>query len=71
MRVTNYIDDEAFGYVKRVIVTPTVYPRLVEFLQIDIQNTGEITLRQHRLSVLAMLCFNWLSFRQPGIRQRK
>ncbi|EKX37989.1 hypothetical protein GUITHDRAFT_158534 [Guillardia theta CCMP2712] len=24
-------DDEAFGYLKRVIVTPAVYPRLVEF----------------------------------------
>ncbi|XP_022772023.1 uncharacterized protein LOC111314678 [Durio zibethinus] len=32
-------DDEAFGYLKRVIVTPTVYPRLVEFLHFDIQST--------------------------------
>ncbi|KAI9099666.1 hypothetical protein K1719_024671 [Acacia pycnantha] len=30
-------DDEAFGYLKRVIVTPAVYPRLVEFLHFDIR----------------------------------
>nr|TKR98960.1 hypothetical protein D5086_0000197890 [Populus alba] len=42
------INDEAFGYLKRVIVTPAVYPRLVEFLHFDIQSTGaEITLREH------------------------
>ncbi|XP_070055649.1 uncharacterized protein [Nicotiana tomentosiformis] len=34
-------DDEAFGYLKRVIVTPVVYPRLVEFLHFDIQSTGQ------------------------------
>ncbi|KAL7458296.1 hypothetical protein ACHAWC_010979 [Mediolabrus comicus] len=34
-------DDEAFGYLKRVIVTPAVYPRLVEFLHFDIQSTGQ------------------------------
>jgi len=39
MRVTK--DDEAFGYLKRVIVTPAVYPRLVEFLHFDIQSTGQ------------------------------
>ncbi|KEH17031.1 hypothetical protein MTR_0052s0170 [Medicago truncatula] len=33
--------DEAFGYLKRVIVTPAVYPRLVEFLHFDIQSTGQ------------------------------
>nr|QXI72951.1 hypothetical protein Solyc00g068970.2 [Solanum lycopersicum] len=32
-------DYEAFGYLKRVIVTPAVYPRLVEFLHFDIQST--------------------------------
>ncbi|KAL6129215.1 hypothetical protein ACLB2K_072568 [Fragaria x ananassa] len=32
-------DDEAFGYLKRVIVTPAVYQRLVEFLHFDIQST--------------------------------
>ncbi len=31
----------AFGYLKRVIVTPAVYPRLVEFLHFDIQSTGQ------------------------------
>jgi hypothetical protein len=35
------VDDEAFGYLKRVIVTPAVYPRLVEFLHFDIQSTGQ------------------------------
>ncbi|XP_015159007.1 uncharacterized protein [Solanum tuberosum] len=29
-------DDEAFGYLKRVIVTPAVYPRIVEFRHFDI-----------------------------------
>ena len=33
--------DEAFGYLKRVIVTPAVYPRLIEFLHFDIQSTGQ------------------------------
>ncbi|XP_069146991.1 uncharacterized protein, partial [Solanum lycopersicum] len=33
------LDYEAFGYLKRVIVTPAVYPRLVEFLHFDIQST--------------------------------
>ena len=27
--------------VKRVIVTPAVYPRLLEFLHVDIQSTGQ------------------------------
>ena len=27
--------------IKRVIVTPAVYPRLVEFLHFDIQSTGQ------------------------------
>ena len=38
------LDDEAFGYLKRVIVTPAVYPRLVEFLHFDIQSTGQKSL---------------------------
>ncbi|CAK9856431.1 unnamed protein product, partial [Sphagnum jensenii] len=33
--------DEAFGYLKRVIVTPAVYPRFFEFLHFDIQSTGQ------------------------------
>ena len=33
--------DEAFGYLKRVIVTPAVYPRLLEFHHVDIQSTGQ------------------------------
>ena len=51
--------DEAFGYLKRVIVTPAVYPRLVESLRFDIQSTGQ---KSHRVITLsgafAMLCFN-------------
>ncbi|KAK9521580.1 hypothetical protein VZT92_020132 [Zoarces viviparus] len=39
-------DDEAFGYLKRVIVTPAVYPRFIEFLHFDIQSTGQ---KSHRL----------------------
>ena len=31
---------------KRVIVTPAVYPRLVEFLHFDIQSTGQ---KSHRV----------------------
>jgi len=46
MRVTQ--DDEAFGYLKRVIVTPAVYPRLVEFLHFDIQRTGQ---KSHCVSI--------------------
>ncbi|XP_023196951.1 serine/arginine repetitive matrix protein 1-like [Xiphophorus maculatus] len=38
-------DDEAFGYLKRVIVTPAVYPRFIEFLHFDIQSTGQ---KSHR-----------------------
>ncbi|KAG9438837.1 hypothetical protein H6P81_021242 [Aristolochia fimbriata] len=45
---TNGINGEAFGYLKRVIVTPAVYQRLVEFLHFDIQSRrAEITLREH------------------------
>ena len=36
--------DEALGYLERVIVTPAVYPRLVEFLHFDIQSTGQKSL---------------------------
>ena len=36
------------GY-KRVIVTPAVYPRLVEFLHFDIQSTGQ---KSHCVSIL-------------------
>ena len=33
MKVIPMLDNEAFGYLKKVIVTPAVYPRLVESLQ--------------------------------------
>lgn len=53
------VDDEAFGYLKRVIVTPAVYPRLVESLHFDIQSTGQ---KSHCVNTarrpIAMLCFN-------------
>ncbi|KAK9514548.1 hypothetical protein VZT92_012461 [Zoarces viviparus] len=41
-------DDEAFGYLKRVIVTPAVYPRFIEFLHFDIQSTGQKSHRPRR-----------------------
>ncbi|KAL1990518.1 hypothetical protein VTN49DRAFT_6357 [Thermomyces lanuginosus] len=41
LAVVSLDNDEAFGYLKRVIVTPAVYPRLVEFLHFDIQSTGQ------------------------------
>ncbi|XP_022767935.1 uncharacterized protein LOC111312152 [Durio zibethinus] len=41
-------DDEAFGYLKRIIVTPVVYLRLVEFLHFDIQSTGQ---KSHYMSI--------------------
>ena len=31
----------AFGYLKRVIVTPAVYPGLFELHHFDIQSTGQ------------------------------
>ncbi|RIB13803.1 hypothetical protein C2G38_1974369, partial [Gigaspora rosea] len=34
-------NDEAFGYLKRVIVTSAVYSHLVEFFHFDIQSTGQ------------------------------
>src|SRR5437016_12329528 len=40
-------DLEAFGYLKRVIVTPAVYPRFIEFLHFDIQSTGQ---KSHRVN---------------------
>ena len=63
--------DEAFGYLKRVIVTLAVYPRLFEFHHFDIQSTGQkshcFTLTFRALSrnhiastpfeAIAMLCF--------------
>ena len=49
------LDDEAFGYLERVIVTPAVYPRFIEFLHFDIQSTGQ---KSHRINIaFAMLCF--------------
>jgi hypothetical protein len=36
-------------YLKRVIVTPAVYPRLVEFLHFDIQSTGQ---KSHCVNIL-------------------
>ena len=31
----------AFGYPRRVIITPAVYPGLFELLHFDIQSTGQ------------------------------
>ena len=35
--------------LKRVIVTPAVYPRLIEFLHFDIQSTGQ---KSHYVSTI-------------------
>uniref|UniRef100_A0A1I7WDL6 Flocculation protein FLO11-like n=1 Tax=Heterorhabditis bacteriophora TaxID=37862 RepID=A0A1I7WDL6_HETBA len=46
----------AFGYLKRVIVTPAVYPRLLELLRFNIQSTGQksetVNVRKDHLSPL-------------------
>ena len=45
--------------VKRVIVTPTIYPHLVESLHFGhSEHWEEITLRQHHSLTIAMLCFS-------------
>ena len=43
---------------KRVIVTPAVYPSLVEFLHFDIQSTGQKSGRVLILADCPSLCFN-------------
>uniref|UniRef100_A0A6N2KMN1 Senescence-associated protein n=1 Tax=Salix viminalis TaxID=40686 RepID=A0A6N2KMN1_SALVM len=57
--------DEAFGYLKRVIVTPAVYPRLVEFLHFDIQSTGQ---KSHCVSIRRdhRNAFSESTVRRPG-----
>ncbi|KAL0745474.1 hypothetical protein Bca101_102033 [Brassica carinata] len=57
-------NDEAFGYLKRVIVTPAVYPRLVEFLHFDIQSTGQ---KSHCVSIRRdhRNAFSELAVRRP------
>ena len=35
------LDDEAFGDLKRIMVAPAVYPRLLELQYFDIQSTGQ------------------------------
>ena len=39
----------SYNLFKRVIVTPAVYPRLVEFLHFDIQSTGQ---KSHCVNIL-------------------
>jgi len=52
-------NDEAFGYLKRVIVTPAVYPRFIELLHFDIQSTGQKSRCVNvQLEPIATLCFN-------------
>ncbi|KAK7286155.1 hypothetical protein RJT34_21009 [Clitoria ternatea] len=77
------INDEAFGYLKRVIVTPAVYPRLVEFLHFDIQSTGQkshcVNIRKDHRNALFSLnsriplvrTSSELTVRRPGKRPRK
>ena len=38
---SSHDNDEAFGYLKRVIVTPAVYPSLVGSRHFNIQSTGQ------------------------------
>ena len=45
-------------HLKRVIVTPAVYPRLSEFLHLDILSTGQKSHSVHIVSDFEMLCFN-------------
>ena len=40
------LDDEAFGYLKRVIVTPAVYPRFQKITHPNTRSTGQNS--QHR-----------------------
>ncbi|KAL5178469.1 putative uncharacterized protein ART2 [Glycine soja] len=70
--------DEAFGYLKRVIVTPAVYPRLVEFLHFDIQSTGQKShcvniRRDHRnaFRIPLVRTSSELTVRRPGKRPRR
>ncbi|KAL2233379.1 UNVERIFIED_CONTAM: hypothetical protein Sindi_1517900 [Sesamum indicum] len=62
--------DEAFGYLKRVIVTPAVYPRLVEFLHFDIQSTGQ---KSHCVSIRRdhRNAFSESAVRRPGKAPRE
>ena len=43
------ISQSGHHFLKRVIVTPAVYPRLVEFLHFDIQSTGQ---KSHCVNIL-------------------
>ena len=45
-----------YKIVKRVIVTPAVYPRLVEFLHFDIQSTGQKS-QSVNIGLRPSLCF--------------
>ncbi|KAL7480654.1 hypothetical protein ACHAW6_006329 [Cyclotella cf. meneghiniana] len=47
------LDDKAFGYHKRVMVTPTIYPSLVEFLHFDIQIAGQ---KSHCANTISSHC---------------
>ncbi|KAL2224918.1 UNVERIFIED_CONTAM: Protein TAR1 [Sesamum indicum] len=65
LAVVSLDNDEAFGYLKRVIVTPAVYPRLVEFLHFDIQSTGQ---KSHCVSIRRdhRNAFSESAVRRPG-----
>ena len=47
--------DEAFGYLKRVIVTPAVYPR---FITLTFRALGRNHIASTSSPTIAMLCFN-------------
>lgn len=57
------LNDEAFGYLSRVIVTPAVDPRLIESLQRnDSEHWAEFTFSQH----LQWPSEGYVSTRQSG-----
>ncbi|KAI8115052.1 hypothetical protein CVS40_12697 [Lucilia cuprina] len=73
-KYTARINDEAFGYLKRVIVTPAVYPRLLEFLHFDIQSTGQKShcVNTHsRIPQVPRKFHNWLRNYYPGNKIRE
>ena len=61
------LDDEAFGYLKRVIVTPAVYLSFYKLLHIHIQSTGQKSLCVNKFSLHHKAMF-LLNSRIPLVR---
>ena len=64
------LDDEAFGYLKRVIVTPAVCQRLARFLEFNSQGIGQ---KSHWVHIPRNCHSNLFEFnmRIPVVRFRK